>query len=115
MLTPSNKSVNFLKLSTKNSHKFNIKGDVDSYIYQFTDTNKITVDYANTESNLSLNSATVTFTATDNNSLSLSVTRNDKTTTIINTTDNDIRKRWFPMQIHGDKNYLLNNSSYGWW
>ena len=73
MITPANIAANFLKISTKSSYKFNIKGDIDNYIYQFTDTNILTVNYANTEPNLSLNSATVSFEAPDNNTLNLSV------------------------------------------
>ena len=115
MITPANIAADFLKISTSNSYKFNIKGDVDNYIYQFTDTNKLTVNYANTEPNLSLYSATVTFEAPDNNTLKLSVTKNGTTTTIVDTSDNDTRKRWFPMQIHGDEKYLLNDATYGWW
>lgn len=115
MLTKSNTSNSFLKFSSSATYMCGIKGDADSYVYKFKDAQEFIVNYANTEPNLSLNSATVTFEAPDNNTLKLSVTRNGTTTTIVDTSDNDTRKRWFPMQIHGDKKYLLNDAAYGWW
>ena len=114
MLTPGGVSSTLLKLTT-GSNEIMIKGLYDYYLFKFISTNQLTVDYANTEPNLSLNSATVTFEAPDNNTLKLSVTRNGTTTTIVNTSDNNTRKRWFPMQIHGDEKYLLKDATYGWW
>ena len=115
MLTQSNTSNSFLKLSSSATYTCGIKGDIDSYVYKFKDAQEFKVNYANTEPNLSLNTAIVTFEAPDNNTLKLSVERNETTTTIVNTSDNDTRKRWFPMQIHGDKKYLLKDATYGWW
>lgn len=112
MLTPSGGvSTGFVSL-TSSSQSFKIKGLLDHYIYTFLDTHSITVacEYGEIKSN-----ATVTFEASDKNTLKLSVTRDETEKTIVNTSDNETRKKWFPMQIHSDTSYLLNNASYGWW
>ena len=108
----SGNSSSFLKISSP-SYTGKIKGNADNYIYSFLDTNQISVAYD--DDSLGLTGGTVTFTATDNNTLNLSVTRSGSKTAIIDTTDNETRKKWFPMQIHSDTSYLLNNASYGWW
>lgn len=116
-LTPSGESTTFLNLTSDVSSNggIRISGTSDYYIYRFIGTDIINVSNAD---NSSLNyDATITFTCTDNKTLSIKLTRNGSTSNIVSTKTEEERKKWFPMYLDGDKEkyYVLKSSTYGWW
>lgn len=135
-LMPSNINKTFLAISMSES-SWGIKGDADNYIYTFqgrkTGTENVKVlgatigtkdvydstgiiTTASVDSTIPVDySASISFSCPDKNTLKLTVTRNSKTTTICDTTDTDVRRYYFPMQIHSATKYELGTVSYGWW
>lgn len=92
-----------------------IKGDADNYIYMFRDQHDINVENGDSLINKVDYSATLNFSCSGTNNLTLSITRNGNKKTLVDTNDNTIRKNWFPMQIHSDKSYEIKSTYYGWW
>ena len=133
-LTPSKYKKTFLAVSAEES-SWGIKGDADNYIYTFqgrkTGTKKGgflnledidvydsigTLAVTAADSSIPVDySATVTFTCSDKNNLTLNVTRGGKTTEVCRTSNFDVRCYYFPMQINDDKSYKLGSTQYGWW
>ena len=112
LLTKNGDSATFMALSS-NSSGFRLKGSDDYYLYTFTSTHIISVSSADA---IPVDySATVTFTCSDKNNLTLDVTRGGKTTEVCKTSNFDVRCYYFPMQIHSDEGYKLGSSQYGWW
>jgi len=95
------------------THKVWMLGLSDYYLYEFADTHDITVE--GSVSALSSQSAVISFYCPDNNTMTLKLTRNGVTKTIVETSDNATRRQWFPMQISGNSGYDLNSEEYGWW
>ena len=91
-----------------------IKGNADNYIYKFRNTHDISVETCDTDIPLDY-SATLNFSCTDNSTLKVTITRDSVTETMVDTSDNSTRKKWFPMQIHSDTSYELKSTTYGWW
>lgn len=118
-LTPSEKSTTFLSLTSDSSSAgvIRISGKADYYTYQFAGTEVINVKNAETSDNALSYDATITFTCTDNKTLSIKLTRNGSTSNIVSTKTEEERKKWFPMYLDGDKEkyYVLKSSTYGWW
>ncbi len=101
---------------TTDTYSCGIKGASDNYIYTFRDSHTITIE--NSDDTIPLDySAVLGFSCSNNESITITITRNGSTSNeLINTNnDNELRKAWFPMQIHSDKNYELQSSAYGWW
>ncbi|MCQ2598227.1 MAG: hypothetical protein MJ181_10330 [Treponema sp.] len=56
------------------------------------------------------------FTTLDKQEMSISVTRNGNTTTVMKpSTDNTEIHFYFPIQINDNKTWYLNDQNYGWW
>ena len=111
-LTPAGKSTDFLQLSITSS-SFRMKGYLDYYLFEFKDS--IDINTSSADENSPNYSSTITFTSPNNNKLKLEIDRDGAKTTLTDSSDNQIRKKWFPMQIHSDKKYEIHNSAYGWW
>lgn len=139
-LTPSEKETVFLSVVQEKS-VCSIAGDADRYVTGFygkymgtkdhtilfathqdtvyADTNTMTVKGAISGME-DIYNATINFRASDRNSVTISITRNGKTETLVDTSDIDIRKKWFPMQIYEstkkyDSGYEIISQTYGWW
>ena len=132
-LTPSGDSKTFLALSMDES-SWGIKGDSDNYIYTFQgrktgtetymlfstkdvyDKNGIITVAKGADDLPDTYQATIRFTCADKNTLYLYVTRNGGSeVSICETTDTDVRRYYFPMQIHSAAQYELGSTYYGWW
>ncbi len=100
---------------TCDKHLAGIKGDADSYLYKFKDSHDIKI--SNCDPKVALDySAVINFTCSDNNTLKVTISRaSSGAVTLVDTSDNATRKRWFPMQIHSDETYELKSTTYGWW
>ncbi len=114
-LTPGGNAAEFLKLTSgsTSNNGFKIKGLSDYYLYTFDGTNVIEVQ--GPENLSGMYTATISFEASDEKTLNLSINRNGETKNLVSTTDKETRKQWFPMQISGETRYEITNSSYGWW
>lgn len=113
-LCPDGSSQSFLCLTKTDSNRFRMRGTSDYFLFQFQNEHTIKVKAWN-QKEMPDYSAEIKFKAPNNNSLTISITRNGSTSTIVDTSDNATRKTWFPMQIHGDKSYEITSTSYGWW
>ncbi|MCI6722570.1 hypothetical protein, partial [Treponema porcinum] len=102
---------------TTEKQSVNIQGNADNYIFKFSGEQVLTVKTG--DKNNSLDYGGVIYLTVDNDSsLKVTLQRNgtEETNTVVSTTDRDVRRSWFPMQIYkGDKQYWLKDSSYGWW
>lgn len=110
MLTPFGNYETFTSVSMTNVST-RTKGLADSYLDKFR-TQDFSVTVKNSDSLISLN-YDATFTVTCESSSSLTIKKDGKT--IISTTDPEIRKSWFPIQIDSDSNYWFKSSKFGWW
>lgn len=121
MLTPSNETKTFLQINS-NMHYCGIKSAakvmlipaVDPFIYKFIDSADFNISlYDNSEKNVDYN-AILTINSATKDSVKIEITRNGEKRTLIDTSDNSIRKQWLPMQFD-DSKYELHNKDYGWW
>lgn len=115
-LMPSGLTSSVISITTE-KQSVNIQGDADNYIFKFSGEQVLTVKTG--DKNNSLDYGGVIYLTVDNDSsLKVTLQRNgtEETNTVVSTTDRDVRRSWFPMQIYkGDKQYWLKDSSYGWW
>ena len=115
-LMPSGLTSSVISITTE-KQSVNIQGDADNYIFKFSGEQVLTVKTG--DKNNSLDYGGVIYLTLDNDSsLKVTLQRNgtEETNTVVSTTDRDVRRSWFPMQIYkGDKQYWLKDSSYGWW
>lgn len=110
-LTPAGVSSVMLGISMANVST-RTKGWADCYLDKFR-TENFTVGVAPVDSELQkLSSYTNEFTMTCTGSGNLTVKINGSS--IINATNADVRRSWFPIQID-DAHCWLKDSSYGWW
>ena len=110
-LTPAGVSSIMLGISMANVST-RTKGWADCYLDKFR-TENFTVGVAPVDSELQkLSSYTNEFTMTCTGSGNLTVKINGSS--IINATNADVRRSWFPIQID-DAHCWLKDSSYGWW
>ena len=112
--TPSERYVVSPVAVSCDTKEVNIRGLADPYLFEFLNTHDITVSSGDKAIDIKYE-GTINFKCSNNNSITLKLTRNGTTTTMVDTSDNGTRKRWFPMQIHGDKGYLFTSKDYGWW
>lgn len=117
-LTPAGISTTFLQLSI-NSSQIKIKGSSDYYLLEVMNSIEINTDSSDKYSPNYLSK--ITMVATNNNRLKLEINRNNKSETLIDTSDNSTRKNWLPLLIQEDalfsnsEKYELHNKDYGWW
>lgn len=115
-LMPSGLTSSVISITTE-KQSVNIQGNADNYIFKFSGEQVLTVKTG--DKNNSLDYGGVIYLTVDNDSsLKVTLQRNgtEETNTVVSTTDRDVRRSWFPMQIYkGDKQYWLKDSSYGWW
>ncbi len=137
-LTPGGINASFLSL-TQELSSCGIRGDADSYVYSFKGKvvskedklvlgvsvgtkytwdsegkNYLTVKASDSETG-TIYDAVITYSVPDEDSLKVQVTRGNNTVTAVDTDSLDVRKQWFPMQIHSQTRYEITNSDYGWW
>ena len=136
--TPAKSGKTFLSLTAEESG-WGISGDSNRYICKFLgrltskDTGLLATKYKydsvgtitvfTADSSIPVNySAIISFTCSNNKALSLSITRDGKTTSICSTTTVDERCYYFPMQLDPnsgsmtpDIQYELGSTQYGWW
>lgn len=109
MLNPYGTYTAFTKVSMSDVST-RTQGLYDSYLDKFKTTD-FEINVANADSSIPLDySATLKVTCESNSSLK--ITKRD--TTLVDTTDADTRKKWFPIQI-SDTSYHFKSTDYGWW
>lgn len=125
-LTPGGNSATFVGISAGSSFtgvfRLRTSDDVDPYLYAFADEDIISIKTADASIPVDY-SGEIKFTCINSdhgssatNCLTLSVTRNGKTTQLCSTTnDNTLRKYYFPMQIWDNEGYEIDSSYYDWW
>ena len=121
ILNPNGSSTPFLALTTS-KYSAGIKGDADNYIYLFRDTHDIEVSCTEDEVANILYTGKVNINVSSFSTMKLVVTRNGNSTTVVDTTDENVRRKFFPMLIvkddlfcNGDDHYWLIDSSLYWW
>ncbi|MCR5437251.1 MAG: hypothetical protein K6E97_09345 [Treponema sp.] len=121
ILNPNGSSTPFLSLTTS-KYSAGIKGDADSYIYLFRDNHDIEVSCVEDETANILYTGKVNINVSSLSTMKLVVTRNGNSTTVVDTTDENVRRKFFPMLIvkddlfcTGDDHYWLIDSSLYWW
>lgn len=125
-LMPSGLSSSVISITTE-KQSVNIQGDADNYIFKFNGEQVLTVKTGDKNNSLDYGGM-IYLTVDDDSSLKVNLKRNgtEETNTVVSTTDRDVRRSWFPMQIYraggwfnekndGDNQYWLKDSSYGWW
>lgn len=110
MLTPFGKYETFTAVSMTDVST-RTRGLSDSYLDKFR-TENFSVTVKNSDSLIYLG-YDATFTVTCKGDSSLVIEKDGKE--IISTSDKEIRRAWFPIQIDSDSNYWLKTSKYGWW
>lgn len=110
-LTPGGATTSLFALSM-NDISIRAQGASDYYLDKFRSENFTVTVNCTAEELKDLNyAATLTMTCTGSNNLCIK--KGDAT--IINTTDTEIRKKWFPAQIVDDSHCWIKDSTYGWW
>ena len=125
-LMPSGLSSSVISITTE-KQSVNIQGDTDNYIFKFNGEQSLTVKTGDKDNTLDYGGM-ISVTVDNDSSLTVTLKRNgrEETNTVVSTTDRDVRRSWFPMQIYraggwlnekndGDNQYWLKDSSYGWW
>lgn len=112
---PANQYTSLLQVSMSNV-AIKIQGTVDYWVFKFSDSFfdvQVRPDNIQGEKSLPASySRDFSMKCTGYNNLT--ITMDDKT--IITTNDKEIRKVYFPMQIHSDdNNYCITSPTYGWW
>ncbi len=120
ILTPYKTKESFLQISSA-KHYFGILSKFetevsDPYIYTFINSVDFSLSlYEPNEEKKNVDySATITIDSATKNSLKIKINRNGTEKTVIDTSDKEIRKGWFPLQFDDNK-YEIHNSAYGWW
>lgn len=125
-LMPSGLSSSVISITTE-KQSVNIQGDADNYIFKFNGEQSLTVKTGDKDNTLDYGGM-ISVTVDNDSSLTVTLKRNgrEETNTVVSTTDREVRRSWFPMQIYraggifntsnyGDNQYWLKDSSYGWW
>ncbi len=116
---PDGKSTDFLSI-TSNRTLVGIKGLSDSYIYRILRDDNAFFDFnascSESDQTEVLYSGKVSVNLPSNSKLKITVTRNGNTSTVIDTSSADVRRKFLPLQMDNDSNYsLMKNSSLYWW
>lgn len=119
ILGPDGKSTDFLSI-TSNRTLVGIKGLSDSYIYRILKDDSAFFDFnascSESDQTEVLYSGKVSVNLPSNSKLKITVTRNGNTSTVIDTSSADVRRKFLPLQMDNDSNYsLMKNSSLYWW
>ena len=125
-LMPSGLSSSVISITTE-KQSVNIQGAADNYIFKFNGEQSLTVKTGDKDNTLDYGGM-ISVTVDNDSSLTVTLKRNgrEETNTVVSTTDREVRRSWFPMQIYraggifntsnyGDNQYWLKDSSYGWW
>lgn len=122
MLAPSGKYVSFIKMNIQKSEaSLWYIWNVSYRLYKLgSDSNPVKIQTASVfETAVPDYSSVVTITCNDDYdaSLKLSITRGDKTTELITTTDRTTLRKWVPFQFYNDKkdHFYIKDKNYGWW
>lgn len=112
---PANQYTSLVQVSMSNVG-IKIQGTADYYLFKFDSSDflvSVRPDNLSDEKPLpSSYSADFKMTCTGYNNLKIEIDNEP----IVSTNDKEIRKVYFPLQIHNDdQHYWITNSTYGWW
>lgn len=112
MLTPSLNYASIFAVSMSGVST-RTQGLSDAYLDKFrTENFEIKVNVSDSDiSKLESYNGTITVTCTGSSNLTVKI-GND---VVIETTDSEIRKQWFPIQIGRDGHSWIKSAEYGWW
>lgn len=108
MKTPSEQYFGYIKITTSLSAQ--LKGTSDYYLNCFRN-NGCTVEASISNSDIPFDtSISFTMTTTGSGNLTLKIGN----TTLVNTSSEEVRRKWFPVQYNDDHSWI-KSSTYGWW